>query len=71
MSLNKRILSLMPHRLRQFLKLNAPYSLTINDKRIVVPISVQDSIYNLYIKKSWKTEIIHHFTQISGGDLLM
>ena len=67
MSLDKRILSLMPYRLRQLLKLNSPYSLTINDKKIVVPLNVQDSIYNLYITRSWKTEIIGYFTKISGG----
>ena len=67
MSLHKRILSLMPYRLRQLLKLNSPYSLTINDKKIVVPLNVQDSIYNLYISRSWKTEIIGYFTKISGG----
>lgn len=67
MSLDKRILSLMPYRLRQLLKLNSPYSLTINDKKIVVPLNVQDSIYNLYITRSWKTEVIGYFTKISGG----
>lgn len=67
MSLDKRILSLMPYRLRQLLKLNSPYSLPINDKKIVVPLNVQDSIYNLYITRSWKTEIIGYFTKISGG----
>jgi FkbM family methyltransferase len=57
----------MPYQLRQLLKLNSPYLLTINGKEILVPINVQDSIYNLYINKSWKTEIISYFVKKSEG----
>ena len=67
MFLNKRILSILPYNLRQLLKLNVAYPLTIEGKEIIVPINVRDSIYNLYISKSWKAEIIGYFIRNSGN----
>lgn len=67
MFLNKRILSLLPYNLRQLLKLNVAYPLAIEGKEIIVPINVRDSIYNLYISKSWKAEIIGYFIKNSGN----
>jgi FkbM family methyltransferase len=68
--LNRRALSLLPHFLREFLGLNSPGNLIINEKKIIVPIDIQGSLPNLFLGKSWKVKIIHRFNNISTGTFI-
>jgi FkbM family methyltransferase len=68
--INKKILSLLPHALRRSLGLNNPQNLIINGKIITIPIDIPGSFPNLFLKKSWKTGIIKHFSDFSPGTFI-
>jgi FkbM family methyltransferase len=68
--INKKILSLLPHTLRKSLGLNNPKDLIIKGKTITIPIDIPGSFPNLFIKNSWKTSIIKHFSDLSPGTFI-
>jgi FkbM family methyltransferase len=70
MSLDRTILALLPHATRRSLKLDRPYPLVVDDRKILLPIDTQGSFHNVFLKKSWKTSLIEHFTKMSDGTFI-
>lgn len=65
--LNRRFLSIFPHSLRNILGLNNPYTLSVDERKITIPIDIPGSFSNLFLNKSWKTNIISHSNNLSNG----
>jgi FkbM family methyltransferase len=67
MILDRKILALFPHSVRRSLKLDNPYPLVVDNRKILLPIETQGSFHNVFLGKSWKTSLIEYFTKISDG----